>query len=139
MKNSILIAEDDEPLRKTMSVVLQQTGSDIVQVSNGADAMYWFEEQPFDIVITDIFMPERDGIELIRHIYASGAPTRLIAMTGDTGIVDYLEVATGLGAIRTLRKPFDNRQLLDAIHFCLQQPALPLNQTWPETLSHRSV
>ena len=64
-------------------------------------------------------MPDMDGIELVRRLHEKVGDTRLLAMSGHVGDVDYLEVANALSACMTLRKPFRSRELIEAVEHCL--------------------
>jgi DNA-binding response OmpR family regulator len=108
----ILIIEDDNMLRSMVSRVLKQYGYlDVVDVADGRDGLKLCQESKFDLVITDIIMPEVDGMEVIFTLQKSFPGTRIIAMSGG-GRVDaekYLRVAS---AASILKKPFEIPELV---------------------------
>jgi CheY-like chemotaxis protein len=113
----ILIADDDQQLRTSLAQVLQRHGYATVTVKNGRDALDYLAEHPVALMITDIFMPDFDGLELIFAMRKIEPRPRLIAMSGgDDGVMpDALNVAAALGAERLLGKPFDAEQLLRCV------------------------
>ena len=117
---SVLVAEDDEPLRRAISDALISAGYEVREVRDGDEGFRFIEEHPPDIVITDLFMPVRDGIELIGQIHRTAPDVPIIAMSGKIapGTPDYLGMAKKLGAVRTLKKPFHLDELLNAIAAC---------------------
>ena len=113
----ILVIDDDEVLRKTIRVVLEVAGYDVIEAVDGAAGLRLQREQGADLVLVDIFMAEVDGLELIRRLQADLPQAKIIAMSGGgrVGHADMLTAAAAFGASRTLRKPFDPRDLLTAI------------------------
>lgn len=106
-KPRVLIVDDNDDSRSTLAGLLARDGYDVSVAAEGDEALKAQEASPFDIVVTDIFMPLRDGMETIRLFGARHPRTRIIAMSGaNAGNVDYLALATELGADRVLRKPF---------------------------------
>jgi CheY-like chemotaxis protein len=87
---------------------------------HGDDGLAKFQAEPFDLVIVDILMPEKEGLETVRELRELNARTAIIAITGALSVasrlrdpaLDYLRMARSLGATRTLRKPFTAQQLL---------------------------
>ncbi len=107
----ILIIEDDAMFVTLMSRALTQAGHDVVAASDGVEGVAAFEKAPFDAVVTDLVMPNSDGIETIRSIRAMRAGVAIIAVSGGvphpSGLnVNYLTAAERLGADATLQKPF---------------------------------
>ena len=98
VNKSIIIADDDELLREKIVEILVEVGYSVRAASTGAEAQEQYEAEPADLVITNIFMPDMDGIELVRAFFNSGENIRLMAMSGHVGDVDYLEIANALGA-----------------------------------------
>ena len=123
---TIIVADDDDSLRSLITTVLTRAGDDVDLSPLTAN--------PSDLIITDVLMPNMDGIQLIRKLYDSGLPVRILAVTGFAGDVDYLEIAELLGALRTLRKPFRNHELLAAVEASLSMPARSLREVLPESL-----
>ena len=119
MNKSIIIADDYDLLRENIVEILVAVGYSVRAASTGAEAQEQYEAEPADLVITDIFMPDMDGIELVRAFFDSGENIRLMAMSGH---VDYLEIANALCAAQTLRKPFRKMDFLNTVESCLLQP-----------------
>ncbi|PYP00977.1 MAG: response regulator [Gemmatimonadetes bacterium] len=112
----ILVIDDDALLRSALRVVLEAAGYDVLEAADGEAGLRLHREHGADLVLVDIFMPERDGLEVIRALRAE-APQSILAMSGGgrTGQIEILKAATALGAARALRKPFEPRDLLAAI------------------------
>ena len=113
----ILVIDDDEVLRKTVRVVLEVAGYDVVEAVDGAAGLRLQREHGADLVLVDIFMPDVDGLEFIRTVRADRPQAKIIAMSsgGRSGQGDMLMAAAAFGASRTLRKPFQPRELLAAV------------------------
>jgi DNA-binding NtrC family response regulator len=114
---SILVADDEPDLRELVKITLEAAGHRVVTVADGRKASAALQQQKFDLVITDVLMPDRDGIELIREIRAKYSGLRVIVMTagGQISRGDYLMVARHLGAHLSLPKPFSARQMAEAV------------------------
>ena len=115
--SSILVVDDMAALRSTIRAILESDGHEVAEAENGRRAIAALAEGRFDIVMTDILMPESDGIELIRSL--SGDPNLgIIAMSGGGSYISAavsLELARASGATRILRKPFRKPELLAAV------------------------
>jgi YesN/AraC family two-component response regulator len=103
----ILIIDDEEALVATLASGLQTLGHEVASARNGAEGSTRFEERRPDVVITDIMMPEKDGLEIISELCRRDPTVKIIAVSGggSTGM-DFLPIALQLGARRTLLKPF---------------------------------
>jgi len=110
----ILVIEDNLDLRDYLRLALETQGYQVLTARNGEEALGYLNGHPVDVVLTDIFMPEMDGIETIAALRKLFPDIRVIALSGRPG-VDYLAVARELGVTRTLRKPFDIEELLAAL------------------------
>jgi len=113
----ILIVDDDEDVRKLMGLVLQEAGHHVVSTANGKDAGIIHQESSIDLMITDILMPDCDGIEVIRAIRRSAPHLKIIAISGG-GASDashFLEMASRLGANETFSKPINWEKMLYSI------------------------
>lgn len=123
----ILLIDDDEPVRRTLKAMLEQGGHSVTVASEGRAGLARFANGQFELVITDILMPEKEGIETIATLGRSHPRVPVIAITGGVPIesvpgaraLDYLSIARELGARATLRKPFTRRQLLETVEDCL--------------------
>jgi CheY-like chemotaxis protein len=112
----ILLIDDEEPFRSVLRQVLRNAGYDVVEASNGAEGIRYFYEKPADMIITDIIMPEKEGIETIIELKKAHPDVKLIAMSGGGWYgtdIDF-DMAKKLGA-HTLNKPFALQELLDAV------------------------
>jgi DNA-binding NtrC family response regulator len=114
---SILIVDDEPPICELLKQTLEKRGHKAACAANGREASDALAADKFDLVITDLLMPDRDGLELISEMRRAHPAIRIIAMTGGGHIPQkhYLFVAKNLGAHGLLEKPFDQKQLLDAI------------------------
>jgi CheY-like chemotaxis protein len=113
----VLVVDDSEGLREIMSIGLRARGYEVSQASDGRRALDLQREQPYEVIVTDLFMPEMDGIETIETLRQEFPATAIIAISGvpsKTG-ADFLEVAAKLGAHRVLRKPFTIPELVEAV------------------------
>jgi len=109
--------DDEEQLRNVLARALQHAGHEALQAENGADGMRMIKTQPVDLVVTDLVMPEMDGLEFIRELGRLRPGMRVIAISGG-GIWDansLLAVAGMLGAFKTLTKPFDLTEFLKLV------------------------
>lgn len=113
----ILVIEDDEQTRGMLVQMMTRVGYAVVEACNGRSGVEVVRGGSVDLVITDILMPEQDGLETIRDLRAQfpGLPIIAISGGGHDGVLDFLPVARQLGAKRTFRKPTDRAALLDAI------------------------
>jgi DNA-binding NtrC family response regulator len=133
----ILIIDDDTQARSMLRQALERAGYTVMEASNGIDGIKRYREDPADLVITDILMPEKEGLEIIRELRQEFPLLKVIAISGGgrTGKLDFLDIATKLGAVRTFHKPFALRELLDAVkeilvpHAEIAPPVPPLTRT----------
>jgi CheY-like chemotaxis protein len=114
---SILLVDDDEQLRTMLSVVLRRAGYEVQVAIDGIEASNFYRSDPTDLIITDLIMPEKEGLEIIRELRKDYPQAKIIAMTGGgrTGTMNYLKVAKALGAQELLEKPFPTQEILEAI------------------------
>src|SRR3989440_11127078 len=121
----ILVMDDDCTLRGAIRVALEAAGYEVIEAPDGAAGLRLQREQAADLVLVDIFMPERDGLEVIRALRAEIPQPKIVAMSGGgrTGQIEVLRAAAALGAARILRKPFQPRELVTAVHELLGERA----------------
>lgn len=114
----ILIIDDEDQARRMLCQVLDRAGYDVIEARDGVEGLQRFREAPTDLVITDILMPEKEGLETIMDFQREFPETKIIAMSGGgrTGNLNFLEVARRLGAQRTLQKPFGLQEMLKVVH-----------------------
>lgn len=110
----ILVIEDNPDLRDYLRLALETQQYEVLTARNGREALGYLDGHPVDVVLTDLFMPEMDGIETIAALRKKCPGVRVVAMSGRPG-VDYLAVARELGVNHTLRKPFEIDELLAAL------------------------
>jgi len=120
----ILIVDDNEDTLSFMEAALVGEGYVVRTTTSGRNALALQSERPADLLISDIFMPEQDGIETLWHCKNRFPQTRTIAMSagGNNPKYDYLSAAMLLEVDTTLRKPFTVTQLADAVRGVLQSP-----------------
>jgi CheY-like chemotaxis protein len=105
---NILIVEDDEGVRSLLKGILTRAGHLVVAAEDGCEGMNSYRKQAFDVVFTDLIMPDKDGLEVIREIRQIDRQAKIIGMSGGSvKFADtYLKLAHGFGASRLLPKPF---------------------------------
>jgi CheY-like chemotaxis protein len=110
----VLVIDDNDDFRKLALLWFQIHGIDAEGASNGAQGLEMQRKHPATVVVTDIFMPEKEGIETIQDLRREFPATKIIAMTGRESLTDYdvFQVARELGAVRTLKKPFKLDELV---------------------------
>jgi DNA-binding response OmpR family regulator len=109
----VLLIDDNVDLTSMLSLCLQADGVDVIVAADGEAGLALMEDQPVDVVVTDLFMPDKDGIETIVELKKRYPDVKIVVMSGFTSIggTDYLGVARELGAVTTLKKPFDPAEL----------------------------
>lgn len=118
----ILLIDDDDHTRTALRRVLEHAGYTVLEAANGREGLRLYRSAPADLVITDILMPEQDGLETVMTLRKEFPEVKIIAISGggETGRMDFLYVAKHLGAQCTFHKPFDVRKLIDAVDSLLQ-------------------
>jgi PAS domain S-box-containing protein len=113
----ILVIDDDDQFRGMLRETLEHAGYDVADAPNGKEGIRLYRENPADLVITDIIMPEKEGIETIRELKRDFPEVKIIAISGGgrIGPDSYLKMAKGLGAQRTLTKPLERDELLKTV------------------------
>jgi two-component system, chemotaxis family, chemotaxis protein CheY len=112
----ILLIDDNDLIRKMMSRMLASGGYEVQEAANGKVGVACYRKQRSDVVITDILMPEQEGLETIRKLRDVDPKVKIIAISGaDEDRARYLDLAVKLGARRTLQKPFTLDDLLTAV------------------------
>lgn len=120
----ILVVEDDTHLIQALHLLLEFSDYKVSRAETVSDALDVLRSQNVDLVLTDIGLPGRDGLQLIQDVRTEFPTVKLIAMSG---IADHstmcLTVAEQLGAVHTLRKPFTQESLMNAITDSLSKPS----------------
>jgi CheY-like chemotaxis protein len=123
----ILVIDDDEAIRRTVQLMLENAAFDVVVAENGRAGVTALTEAPADLAIVDIFMPEMEGLETIMTLRRLAPRLPIIAMSGSSpgrdGQVtpDFLNMAMHFGATRRMQKPFRSEDLLQAVWACLSR------------------
>lgn len=110
----ILLAEDDEDMRKFLTRALQNAGYDVVSFANGAEAYERLKEEPFTLLLTDIVMPEMDGIELARRAADLDPDLKIMFITGFAAVALNPDSQAPKDA-KVLSKPFHLKDLVGEI------------------------
>ncbi len=110
----ILIADDDVEVREMICRMLSREGHEMISAGDGHEADAAFKREAPDLVITDIIMPEKEGLEMVWELKRDHPGCKIIAISGGgrADPADYLNTALALGADRILAKPFERRELL---------------------------
>ena len=114
---SILVVDDEPGIRELLGMMLESAGHSVSSAEDGIQAPKMMASQKFDIVITDLLMPERDGLEFITETRKKYPAVKIIAMSGGGHIArdSYLRIAKNFGAHFLLEKPFSQSGVLGAI------------------------
>lgn len=111
----ILIIEDESNIRQLVKEIVESIGHEATIAANGQEGIEAYRKDPVDLVITDIVMPEKDGVETIRELKHHHPNVKVIAITGYRGQYNRLPAAEYVGAQKTLVKPFAKSDLVDAV------------------------
>lgn len=113
----ILVLDDDVMIRNLLSKILELSGHEVHLAEDGATALELYRSAEFDLIITDLFMPDKEGLEVIRELRQENPDVKIIAISGGGSLdsMSFLEVARLIGAQHTLEKPFGPDELLEAI------------------------
>lgn len=117
----ILVIDDEKPIRILLKKMLEREGFEVITASDGKEGMIVFSKTPIDLVITDIIMPEKEGIEIIRELRKGYPDIPVIAISGGGRNTpeSYLDVARLLGAVEILQKPIKKETLIIAVYKAL--------------------
>ncbi|KPA18917.1 Response regulator receiver protein [Candidatus Magnetomorum sp. HK-1] len=114
----ILIVDDDTSIQKMLKIFFENKNYQVTLASDGREATYLQSKNPADIILTDIFMPEKEGLETIREIRERHPHTKIIAMSGGAfyrAPNDYLTIAQKIGADDVICKPFELKEINEKI------------------------
>ena len=114
---SILIIDDEDPVREVLRRLLERVGHAVYEAADGKTALRMYAGNPTDLVISDIYMPEMDGIEFLMRVREAFPEARIIALSGGgyMGKEDVLAAAGNLGAVGILEKPFSAQECLEVV------------------------
>ncbi|MBF0273377.1 MAG: response regulator [Magnetococcales bacterium] len=131
----ILIVDDEQRLVNLLCRVLQDAGYSLATASNGVEALQVYQDVQPRLVISDIIMPDMDGIDLIQRVQTINQEQKIIAMSGGNAqlAMDFvLKLTTMFGVVNVLQKPFTNQRILDAVALAI---GLPDHHSHPEGVS----
>jgi DNA-binding response OmpR family regulator len=118
--SKILVIDDSRSALQLVEMILVEAGHDVCAFTDGKCAHEALAQQRFDLIITDIYMPNKDGLEVIREERRTEPKIPIIAVSGVTGKLNMLATAKRLGARSVLQKPFSKAELLAAIDEALR-------------------
>jgi CheY-like chemotaxis protein len=132
---NILIVDDDSAVQATIRLLLERAGHSVTVAGDGRKGLAIFEAGEFDLLFLDIFMPGMDGIETMRLVHQQQPLVPIIVISGNPiasgSGPDFLTMATKLGAVRSLQKPFKPSALLAAVAGCLEAACHPSSTSIP--------
>lgn len=116
-----MIVDDDAGIRRALHILLTRAGYQVTQARDGLEALRLWRHSGGDLVITDLHMPEKDGIETIVELQSHTPGIRIIAMSGggQTKRLDLLGNASMLGAVFTIEKPFTLNEMMSVVRRAL--------------------
>lgn len=119
----ILVIDDESSIRRLLRIMLERNGYEVDEASNGDAGIKKIRTDPPDLIITDLIMPDKEGIETIMELRRDFPGLKIIAMSGGgvIGAQEYLKMAKSVGAHRIFKKPFEMGQLLEAVKDLLKQ------------------
>ena len=121
----ILIVDDDQQMREILTLALVRAGYEVDAAEDGRCAFRLSQENPPDLVVTDLFMPEHDGLQLLMDLRRARPGLKVIAISGFTamdgdGEIEFLTAAQTFGAVRVFKKPFGMADLVQAVGEALE-------------------
>jgi len=114
---TILIIDDEAPIRALLRFALEAVGYEVTEAANGRQGLDLYRRRPTDVIITDIAMPELNGVDMLLELTRQFLYAKVIAISGAGGEQNVLDVAKLLGARQTFQKPFSVPQLLQAVRY----------------------
>jgi len=130
----ILIIDDEPQIRSMLKLMLERDGYEVAEAPDGIEGIRVYRQKPADLIITDLIMPNKDGIGMIIDLKKEFPNVKIIAMSGG-GLnkpEGYLKGAKKLGAACTLTKPIDRGEMLKAIKDVLTPPSSQIDQRQSE-------
>jgi DNA-binding response OmpR family regulator len=119
----ILLVDDEQPIQTLLSFPLQRDGYEVVQASDGAEALARFSEQPFDLVVLDLMLPRMDGLEVCKRLRANGSTVPIIMLTAKSEEIDKV-LGLELGADDYITKPFSMREFRSRVKAALRRAGM---------------
>ena len=117
----ILLVDDDDLFRRMLRSLLEQAGHEVAEAREGNEGLMKFQPDAYDLMITDLIMPGKEGIETIMELRNRSPEARILAVSGGgmNFAEDYLHIARKVGANHVLAKPFTQAQLNEAISIAM--------------------
>src|SRR5882762_910973 len=131
MSSTILVADDDRAIRMVLNQALARLGHDVRMTGNAATLWRWVADGDGDLVITDVIMPDENGLDLIPRIKKIRPDLRIIVMSAQNTLLTAVKAAER-GAFEYLPKPFDIRQLVNLVQRALATPRVANAEQNPE-------
>lgn len=129
----ILIIDDSVSVLALLESILSPAGHRVTTTTSGKEGLQQITTGSVDLVITDVYMPEQDGMEVIRETLRLRPTLPVIAMSSKSGPLNLFTVARALGAVTTLQKPFSRDELLTAVSFAVPESLRPIAISTPST------
>ena len=122
---TILVVDDERPIQDMLRTALESNGYRVLTAGNGFEGLLLHQKHTIDVTIMDLIMPDTDGIEMISKLMEESPDAKIIAMTGASGDMNFLDVARQCGVRRVFAKPFDLDELVSAVHEELARESSP--------------
>jgi len=119
----ILLVDDEQPIQTLLSFPLQRDGYEVVQASDGREALARFSEQQFDLVVLDLMLPRMDGLEVCKRLRANGSTVPIIMLTAKSEEIDKV-LGLELGADDYITKPFSMREFRSRVKAALRRAGM---------------
>lgn len=119
----VIVIDDQEPIRRIVRSALERAGHEVFEAGDGEVGLQLLERHPADVVLSDIFMPGMDGIQMLRQIRKQFPDVKVIVMSGgdSTGMLDLRRDAELLGAVKSLPKPFTTHEIVAIVNSVLNR------------------
>jgi DNA-binding response OmpR family regulator len=130
----ILLVDDEQPIQTLLSFPLQRDGYEVVQASDGREALARFSEQQFDLVVLDLMLPRIDGLEVCKRLRANGSTVPIIMLTAKSEEIDKV-LGLELGADDYITKPFSMREFRSRVKAALRRAGM----TQPEADDEQAI
>jgi len=124
----ILLVDDEQPIQTLLSFPLQRDGYEVVQASDGTEALVRFGEQAFDLVVLDLMLPRMDGLEVCKRLRAQGSTVPIIMLTAKSEEIDKV-LGLELGADDYITKPFSMREFRSRVKAALRRAGMARPET----------
>lgn len=121
----ILIIDDDDQFRGMLCMALEEAGHEIEEARDGEEGLRCYAARPADLIITDIIMPRKEGLEMILDLQRDNGHAKIIAVSGGSRQLDgsmALECARAFGALHVFNKPLEIEKFLATVHEVLTEP-----------------